>query len=141
MKIIVALNIIWFILFGNIAVAQDSFIHRKGNHFTLHDQPYYYIGANYWYGGLLALQKDKNKGVGRLRKELDFLKAEGITNLRLLGGAEGSGMVNGVKRVAPPLQPEQGKFDPAVLDGLDLVLFEMGKRNMKAVIFLSNNWE
>ncbi len=58
-----------------------------------------------------------------------------------MAGAEGSGMINGVMRVAPPLQPEQGKFDESVLDGLDLVLSEMGKRDMKAVVFLSNNWE
>ncbi|MEK7722852.1 MAG: cellulase family glycosylhydrolase, partial [Acidobacteriota bacterium] len=35
----------------------------------------------------------------------------------------------------------QGKFNTEVLDGLDLVLHEMGKRNLKAIIFLSNNWE
>jgi mannan endo-1,4-beta-mannosidase len=72
---------------------------------------------------------------------LDFLKSHGVTNLRLLGGAEGSGLINGVKRVGPPLQPRQGEFDESVLDGLDLVLSEMGKRGMKAVVFFSNNWE
>jgi mannan endo-1,4-beta-mannosidase len=50
-------------------------------------------------------------------------------------------MINGVIRVGPPLQPEQGKFNVDVLNGLDVVLSEMGKRNMKAVIFISNNWE
>lgn len=87
------------------------------------------------------MEKDKKRGVERLRKELDFLKANGVTNLRILGGAEGTGLINGVMRVSPPLQPEQGKFDENVLDGLDLVLAEMGKRDMKAVVFLSNNWE
>ena len=58
-----------------------------------------------------------------------------------MAGAEGSGLLNGVTRVGPSLQPEQGRFDEHVLDGLDLVLSEMGKRDMKAVIFLSNNWE
>src|SRR6185503_7253820 len=28
-----------------------------------------------------------------------------------------------------------------ILDGLDRVLFELGKRKMTAVIFFSNNWE
>jgi mannan endo-1,4-beta-mannosidase len=46
-----------------------------------------------------------------------------------------------VTRVGPPLQPRQGEFDVRVLDGLDLVLSEMAKRGMQAVIFLSNNWE
>ena len=72
---------------------------------------------------------------------MDFLKANGVTNLRLLGGAEGSGMINGVIRVGPPLQTEQGKFNVDVLNGLDIFPSEMGKRDMKAVIFISNNWE
>ena len=89
----------------------------------------------------MGLEKDRKKGVERLRKELDFLKANGVTNLRIMAGTEGAGMINGVQRVEPPLQTEPGKFDETVLDGLDLVLAEMGKRDLKAVIFLSNNWE
>jgi mannan endo-1,4-beta-mannosidase len=58
-----------------------------------------------------------------------------------MAGAEGSGLINGVTRVGPPLQPVQGKFNTEVLDGLDLVLSEMGKRDLKAIIFFSNNWE
>ncbi|MEP7038885.1 MAG: beta-mannosidase [Acidobacteriota bacterium] len=120
---------------------KSSFVSVKNHQFYAGGKPYYFIGTNYWYGSLLGLEKDKKKGIERLRKELDFLKANGVTNLRILGGAEGTGMINGVMRVAPPLQPEQGKFDAQVLDGLDLVLAEMGKRDMKAVVFLSNNWE
>ena len=118
-----------------------SFISVKGSQFYLDGHPYYFVGANYWYGGLLGLEKDRKRGVERLRRELDFLKANGVTNLRLMAGAEGSGLLNGVTRVGPPLQPEPAKFDSRVLDGLDRVLYEMGKRNMTAVIFLSNNWE
>jgi mannan endo-1,4-beta-mannosidase len=99
------------------------------------------MGANYWYGSLLGLVKEQRKGADRLRKELDFLKANGVTNLRLMAGAEGAGMINGVMRVGPPLQPRQGEFNEDVLDGLDLILSEMGKRQMNAVVFLSNNWE
>jgi mannan endo-1,4-beta-mannosidase len=123
------------------ASAPPSFVTVKNHQFYLNNKPYYYIGTNYWYGGLLGLEKDRRKGVGRLRRELDFLKANGVTNLRLMAGAEGSGMINGVVRVGPPLQPRQGEFDEDVLDSLDLVLSEMGKRGLKAVVFLSNNWE
>jgi mannan endo-1,4-beta-mannosidase len=119
----------------------NSFVVVKGHGFYLSGQPYYYVGANYWYGSLLGLEKDRRRGVERLRRELDFLKARGVTNLRILGGAEGSGLINGVLRVGPPLQPRQGEFDESVLDGLDLVLSEMGKRGMKAIVFFSNNWE
>ena len=126
---------------GKLFAQSSDFVTVKNHQFYLNNQPYYYIGANYWYGSLLGLEKDKRKGIERLRKELDFLKTNGVTNLRILGGAEGTGLINGVTRVAPPLQPEQGKFDESVLDGLDLVLAEMDKREMKAVVFLSNNWE
>ncbi len=54
---------------------------------------------------------------------------------------EGAGKINGVKRVWPSLQTEQGRFNDSILNGLDYLLSEMGKRNMKAVIYLSNNWE
>ena len=118
-----------------------GFVAVKNHQFYIGEKPYYYIGTNYWYGTLLGLEKDKKRGIGRLRRELDFLKANGVTNLRIMAGAEGSGLINGVNRVAPPLQPVQGKFNVEMLDGLDIILAEMGKRNLKAIIFLSNNWE
>jgi mannan endo-1,4-beta-mannosidase len=118
-----------------------SFVTVRDGRLSLDGKPYYFVGTNYWYGSLLGLEKDRRRGIDRLRKELDFLKKNGVTNLRLMAGAEGSGLMNGVMRVGPPLQPELGKFDESALDGLDLVLSEMRKRKMKAVIFLSNNWE
>ncbi|MBV9240516.1 MAG: cellulase family glycosylhydrolase [Acidobacteria bacterium] len=123
------------------AWAQSSFVSIKDHQLYLHGKPYTFVGTNYWYGSLLPLEKDKNRGIDRLRHELDFLKKHGVTNLRLMAGAEGSGPMNGVTRVGPPLEPEQGKFDENVLRSLDTLLAEMGKRKMKAVIFLSNNWE
>ncbi len=123
------------------ASPRSSFVKVEGHQFYLDGKPYYYVGANYWYGPLLGLMRDEKRGAERLRRELDFLKAHGVTNLRLLAGAEGAGMINGVVRVGPPLQPRPGEFDEGVLEGLDLVLSEMGKRGMKAVVFLSNNWE
>lgn len=118
-----------------------GFVQVKGHQFTIDAQPYYYIGANYWYGGLLGLERDKVKGAARLYKELDFLASKGVSNLRVMIGAEGSGQINGVQRVGPALQPQKGIFKVANLQGLDLLLREMGKRNMKAILFFSNNWE
>lgn len=129
------------ILAADLSAQSKSFVTVKGHQFYSDNKPYYFIGTNYWYGSLLGLEKDKKRGADRLRKELDFLKANGVTNLRVMAGAEGTGLINGVVRVSPPLQPEPGKFDESVLDGLDLLLAEMGKRNMKAVVFFSNNWE
>ena len=119
----------------------QSFVQTKQHQFFLDSKPYYYIGANYWYGSNLGLQKDRQKGFERLRRELDFLKSKGINNLRVLAAAEGDGLVNGVERVGPPLQTEKGKFNATVLNGIDILLNEMSERNMKAVLFFSNNWE
>ncbi|MEO7767999.1 MAG: hypothetical protein ABIS01_11255 [Ferruginibacter sp.] len=121
--------------------AQAGFVTVKGHQFILNKRPYYYIGTNYWYGGLLGLLKDTIKGKKRLQKELDFLHSKGVNNLRILAGVEGSGQVNGVQRASPALQTSQGNFNESMLDGLDLMLYEMGKRNMKAILYLSNNWE
>lgn len=129
------------LFYGQFAEAQPGFVKVKDHQFTLNGKPYYYIGTNYWYGGFLAMVKDPVHGKQRLVKELDFLHANGVDNLRVLAGVEGTGKVNGVNRVAPPLQPTQGMFDTSMLYGLDFLLSEMGKRNMKAVIYLSNNWE
>ena len=120
---------------------QSQFVKVKDHRFAINGKPYNYIGMNYWYGGLLALQKDPKRGKERLVKELDFLKAHGINNLRVLAGSEGTGMVNGVHIVKPSLQPRHGKYNIKVLNGLDYLLYQMEKRHMYAVLYLSNNWE
>ncbi|HMQ05305.1 MAG TPA: cellulase family glycosylhydrolase [Pyrinomonadaceae bacterium] len=124
-----------------LAAQPKPFVTVNGHQLFLNGKPYYFVGTNYWYGTLLGLERDRKRGIERLRKELDLLRRNGVTNLRLMAGAEGSGPLNGVPRVGPPLQPEQGRFDASVLDGLDLILAEMERRQMKAVIFFSNNWE
>jgi mannan endo-1,4-beta-mannosidase len=133
--------IAFVILFAAGVGAAPAFVEVKGKQFIIGEKPYYYIGTNYWYGSLLGLEKDKKRGLKRLRRELDFLKKNGVNNLRVMAGAEGSGLINGVERVGPPLQPEQGKFNPEVLRGLDILLDEMSRRGLKAVVFFSNNWE
>jgi len=115
---------------------EPELITVKGNQFYKGDQPYYYVGANYWYGPLLAA-KD-SAGRERLIKELDLLKAHGIDNLRVLVGAEGG---KNDYTVRPALQYEQGKYNDTLLDGLDFFMSEMRKRDMYAVLYMNNNWE
>jgi len=126
---------------ATVSAQRSEFVTVKGHRLERGGKSYYFVGANYWYGSLLGLEKDPKRGVERLRHELDTLKANGVSNLRVLGGAEGTGVLNGVTRVGPALQPAQGKFDRKVLYGLDILLAEMAKRDMTAVIYLSNNWE
>ena len=98
------------------------------------EKPYYFVGTNYWYGPLIAAKNNGDRE--RLVKELDLMKSLGIDNLRILTGAEG----HGDYRVNPSLQPEQGKYNEDLLDGLDFLLSEMRKRNMYAVLYMNNNW-
>ncbi|HEY8971732.1 MAG TPA: glycosyl hydrolase family 28 protein, partial [Puia sp.] len=115
----------------------DGFVRRSGQRFLLDGKPYYYIGANYWQGGLLAAGR---AGRQRVQRELSFLASQGVTNLRIVVGAEGSGGIDGSYRVGPSLQPKKGQFSEDALKGLDFLLAEMNKRKMKAVLYLSNNW-
>lgn len=116
--------------------AQQPRISVKGTQFYKGGKPYHYIGANYWYGVLLAAKEGGDRK--RLAEELDLLKSKGINNLRILVGAE-AGTQDFT--VTPALQPQQGKYDQNLLNGLDYLLSEMGKRGMYAVLYLNNNWE
>ncbi|SFZ93453.1 mannan endo-1,4-beta-mannosidase [Flaviramulus basaltis] len=107
---------------------QDSKFMKDG-------KPYYFVGANYWYGPLIGAKNIGDRA--RLIKELDLMKEVGIDNLRILVGGEGDG---GDSRVHPALQPEQGVYNEDLLDGLDFMMAEMRKRNMYAVLYLNNNW-
>lgn len=118
--------------------AQKGFVQVAGRQFTLDGKPYRYIGANYWYGGLLATQGEE--GRKRLHKELDFMKKQGVTNLRVMVGAEGA-FGDYKFRVPQPLQPQQGVFNDSLLVGLDYLLREMGRRDMKAVLHFTNTWD
>src|SRR5690606_29010570 len=61
----------------------DGFICREGKGFTRHGAPYRFTGANAWY--LAWLGADAHYGDrARLVRELDRLKALGLTNLRIM---------------------------------------------------------
>lgn len=107
----------------------------ENSQFIKDGKPYYFVGANYWYGPLIGAKNIGDRE--RLVKELDLMKSVGIDNLRILVGAEGDG---GDSKVHPALQPEQGVYNDDLLDGLDFMMAEMRKRNMYAVLYLNNNW-
>ncbi|MEM9340761.1 MAG: beta-mannanase [Bacteroidota bacterium] len=107
----------------------------RDGQFLKGDAPYYFIGANYWYGPLIGSEALGDRE--RLLAELDLMKEKGIDNLRILVGAEGDG---GDSRVHPALQPEQGVYNEDLLDGLDFLLMHMRKRDMYAILYMNNNW-
>ncbi|MGE5795454.1 MAG: glycoside hydrolase 5 family protein [Ignavibacteria bacterium] len=114
-----------------------SYIKVNGIHFQLDDKPYYFLGTNLWYGCYLGSSGETGNRE-RLIKELDLLESLGITNLRILAASEKSEIKNSLK---PAIQNSPGKYDEDLLEGLDFLLNEMGKRNMYAVVFLNNYWE
>ncbi|WP_448657902.1 glycoside hydrolase 5 family protein [Sphingomonas sp. CJ99] len=114
-----------------------GFVQRQGIRFTLDGQPYRFVGANIWYGAYLGAEAafgDRE----RLKRELDRLVGLGVTNLRLLASAEQGPLKASVK---PGFRDAGSVWNPALLGGLDYCLAEMGKRGMKAVLYLTNFWE
>lgn len=116
----------------------DGFVTVEDGRFMLDGEPYKYVGANFWYGTILA-SEGQGGDRARLGRELDMLDSLGLRNLRILVGAEGrSGLPS---HIEPVLQPAPGVYNDTLLAGLDYLLCELEKRRMKAVLYLGNAWE
>ena len=138
-------NTIWIIAMAimTLAVActqkhnNSGFVRHEGTTLTIDGKPYRFVGANFWYGAILA-----SEGQGgdrqRLCAELDSLHALGLDNLRVLVGSDG---MPGRDKVSPTLQQAPGQYNDTILAGLDYLLSEMGRRGMRAVLYLNNAWE
>lgn len=113
------------------------FVRRRGTGFILGGAPYHFVGANIWYGAYLGARAEYGDR-DRLKRELDALLETGVTNLRLLASAEEGPLRNSVK---PGFRGPGNTWNRALLEGLDYCLAEMGRRNMKAVLYLTNFWE
>lgn len=106
--------------------------------FHIGDHTYNYIGTNFWYGALLA-SEGRGGDRARLARELDTLQALGLTNLRIMVGGEGR--ENVPHHIMPVLQTAPGVYNDTLLAGLDYLLAELERRDMKAVLYLNNAWE
>lgn len=119
------------------AISASSFVQIKSGKFTRNDRPYYFMGTNFWQGmNLGAPGKLGNRQ--QLMRELDKMKSVGITQLRVLALSEGPD--SEPYRVIPAVQVKPGVMNEEVLKGLDFLLVEMQKRDMTAVVVLSNFW-
>jgi mannan endo-1,4-beta-mannosidase len=138
-KIYLLLQVIFF---SNLLLAQNNFVQQQQNNLMIANKPYRFIGTNMWYANLLAMPDNKGGDRKRLLKELDFLQQQGVTNIRVLVGAQGQNkLVNGVDPVHPALQIAPAKYNDDLLLGMDFLLQQLQKRKMYAVFFFSNNWE
>jgi mannan endo-1,4-beta-mannosidase len=116
---------------------QSGFVTVQGRHFKLGNKPYYFAGANLWYGMYLG-SPGKTGNRARLLRELDQLAAQGVTNLRVLAISESSTLK---RSVTPAVILRPNHVDETLWQGLDFLLAEMAKRDMKAVLYLNNFWQ
>ena len=138
MKKIYVLFICCF-LFSQFSFSQNDrndFVKVVDKSFYIEDNEYHYIGANYWQGMNLGATKTGDRK--RLLTELDQLQALGIKNLRVLAASEADSDMKYC--IHPALQTGPGKYNEDIFQGLDFLLVEMKKRDMKAVMVLGNFW-
>lgn len=121
------------------SAAQSGFvkISPKGD-FSLGDSIYRFVGTNMWYAPVLA-SPSPSGDLSRLRRELDYLDSIGVRNLRVMAGADAP--ADAPHHVSPVLQTAPGVYDTTQLVGLDRLIVELEKRDMKAVVYLNNAWE
>lgn len=116
---------------------QSGFVSVQGRHFVLDGKPYYFAGTNLWYGMYLG----SPGGTGdraRLERELDQLASQGVLNLRVLAISEASELR---RAVTPAVLQGPARVDDTLWQGLDYLLDQMAKRDMKAVLYVNNFWQ
>ncbi|MBB4659947.1 glycoside hydrolase 5 family protein [Parvularcula dongshanensis] len=119
------------------AEADPGFVEVDDMSFIRDGEAYPYVGVNMWYAAYLGADAPYGDRE-RLGRELDRLKALGVTNLRILGASETSPFGKSLKVT---FRDESGDYDETLLEGLDTALAEIGERGMTAVIYLNNFWE
>ncbi len=124
-------SLLFFTAFG-----QSDFVKIEKQQFVLDGKPYRFIGTNLWYG--MNIGGGNNEDRLRLQSELDQLQEVGLTNLRIMAASEGP--ENSPYQNKPILQTAPGQYNEQLLEGLDFLLVEMSKRDMKAVVCLGNFW-
>ena len=115
-----------------------EFVTVRDGEFYIGDSLYRYVGTNFWYGAILA-SEGRGGDRQRLAQELDSLQKMGVGNLRILVGGDGAeGLAS---HISPTLQKSPGVYNDTLLAGLDYLLADLEKRDMKAVLYLNNAWE
>jgi mannan endo-1,4-beta-mannosidase len=124
------------IIFGVKSVVSQSFVVVHDGQLFLEGSPYHFLGANLWYAMHLGAPQSGNQQ--RLVRELDHLKSIGVSNLRIMVSSDGP--AGSPWRVSPAWQIRPGVYNEDLWQGLDFLLYEMGKREMKGVLCLTNFW-
>lgn len=125
------------VLLVQTAKAQSNFITVEDGLLMNGSEPYFFLGANFWYGMNLGVEGEHGDRE-RLKRELDHLQSLGVKNLRIMGSSEGADTVS--IRVNKSLLVAPGVYDESVFKGLDFLLDQLEKRDMKAVLCVNNFW-
>ena len=136
-RLLVAVMVAALALAATARADNVGFVSVDGHAFELSGWQYNFVGANLWQGmnlGVDGAQGDR----ARLGRELDRLQAAGVTNLRVMASSEGPDTEP--YRMVPSLQTSPGVYNASVFGGLDHLLSEMNKRDMRAVMVLNNFW-
>ncbi len=121
-----------------VAAPDENFVNVRDGDFYIGDSLYRFVGTNFWYGPILA-SEGRGGNRQRLARELDLLQSTGINNLRILVGGDGDeGLPS---HIGPVLQTAPGVYNDTLLQGLDFLMAELERRDMKAVLYLNNAWE
>ena len=113
------------------------FVSREAMRLIRNGRPWYYAGTNMWYAAYLGADAPYGNRA-RLQRELDRVASLGIQSIRILGSSELSPLLHSIR---PAFRDQTAHFNETLLQGLDFALAEMGKRDIKAVIYLANFWE
>lgn len=135
---LVTLAVVFYVTKGNAQNRDAQYVTVKDGKFYIGDKEYRYVGTNLWYGAILG-SEGRGGNRKRLVKELDDMKAVGIDNVRVLVGGDGREGIP--SHIAPKLQSEPGVYNDTILQGLDFLMVELEKRDMKAVLYFNNAWE
>ncbi len=114
----------------------NGFVRREGKQLRLDGEPYRFAGANLWYGAYLGAEAPYGDRA-RLGRELDRLRALGVSNVRILASAEEGPLKSSIK----PGFRSKDAWNEALLQGLDYCMAELARRDLKAVLYLTNFWE
>ncbi len=118
--------------------APTAFVTVSDGHFMLFGRPHYFVGTNFWQGMNLGVAGPSGNRP-RLIEELNHLQRLGVTNIRVMASSEGP--ETEPYRITPVLMISPGVYNQDVFDGLDYLLMELGKRDMRTVMVLNNYWQ
>lgn len=114
-----------------------ALVRRAATGFTRAGRRYPIVGTNLWNAAYLGADATYGNR-DRLRRELDRIAALGINNIRILGSSELSPLKGSI---TPAFRTEGRNYDPTLLAGLDFALAEIGRRDLTAIVYLTNFWE